>query len=301
VVPSRRTAPRSRRIQTAAAEAIITAAKGVGVHDLIVNIPTGYETPIGDHGMALSAGQRQRVALARALYGNPFLVVLDEPNSNLDAEGEEALTKVILGVRARGGIVLVASRPSALAAVDHVLVMAGAATTRSGPRTKSYRRSSGASRPPPYDIARVTPGGDDMMRCDAPWRSRIWSLRRSNATYAHESTVVAEAEQVKAERASQAVRLEHIVEARAEMPADRNGLLAHGADRLARMSELVFKFCRIALIEVAETPQPLMPQDSLDRNWRRIGGLPSAHPSDIKAFQTPNGKDQLPSTLWDYA
>ena len=123
--------------QTAAGEAIIAAAKAVGVHDLIVNIPTGYETPIGDHGMALSAGQRQRVALARALYGNPFLVALDEPNSNLDAEGEEALTKVILGVRARGGIVLVASRPSALAAVDHVLVMAGAATTRSGPRTKS--------------------------------------------------------------------------------------------------------------------------------------------------------------------
>jgi ATP-binding cassette subfamily C protein PrsD len=120
--------------QTAAGEAIVAAAKAVGVHDLIVNIPTGYET-IGDHGMALSAGQRQRVALARALYGDPFLVVLDEPNSNLDAEGEGALTKAILGVRARGGIVVVvAHRPSALAAVDHVLAMASGRQHAFGPK-----------------------------------------------------------------------------------------------------------------------------------------------------------------------
>ena len=110
----------------ASSESIIAAAQAAGVHDLIVNIPTGYETQIGEQGTALSAGQRQRVALARALYGDPFLVVLDEPNSNLDAEGEEALTKAILGVRARGGIVVVvAHRQSALAAVDYVLAMTG--------------------------------------------------------------------------------------------------------------------------------------------------------------------------------
>ena len=97
------------------------AAKAAGVHDLVLSMPHGYNTPIGEGGASLSAGQRQRIALARALFRDPFLVVLDEPNSNLDAEGEEALTRAILGVRARGGIVIVvAHRSSALAAVDHL-------------------------------------------------------------------------------------------------------------------------------------------------------------------------------------
>ncbi|RUV60126.1 ATP-binding cassette domain-containing protein, partial [Mesorhizobium sp. M5C.F.Ca.IN.020.29.1.1] len=85
----------------------------------------------------LSAGQRQRVALARALYGDPFLVILDEPNSNLDAEGEAALTEAIQSVRARGGVaIVVAHRPSALASLDQVLVMANGRIQAFGPKNE---------------------------------------------------------------------------------------------------------------------------------------------------------------------
>ncbi|MER9951312.1 type I secretion system permease/ATPase [Mesorhizobium sp. M0047] len=105
-------------------KAIVAAARAAGVHQLIISFPNGYETQIGEGGTALSAGQRQRVALARALYRNPFLVVLDEPNSNLDMEGERALAEAILAIKARRGIVvIVAHRPNILTTVDFVLMM----------------------------------------------------------------------------------------------------------------------------------------------------------------------------------
>ncbi|MER9841783.1 type I secretion system permease/ATPase [Mesorhizobium australicum] len=107
-------------------EAIVAAAKAAGTHELILRFEHGYETPIGEGGSALSAGQRQRIGLARALYRDPFLVVLDEPNANLDSEGEAAVVKAIASVRERKGIaVVVAHRPSAIRAVDLVLVMEG--------------------------------------------------------------------------------------------------------------------------------------------------------------------------------
>jgi ATP-binding cassette subfamily C protein len=122
------------------ADSIIAAAKAAGVHELVVALPEGYDTRIGEAGSALSAGQRQRVALARALYGDPFLVVLDEPNSNLDSAGEEALTAAMLSVRSRGAIIIViAHRASALAAVDHVLVLCKGRQQAFGPKDEVLR------------------------------------------------------------------------------------------------------------------------------------------------------------------
>ncbi|MGQ0671324.1 MAG: type I secretion system permease/ATPase [Hyphomicrobium sp.] len=125
----------------AKSESIVQAAKDAGVHDLIVQLPKGYDTEIGESGSGLSAGQRQRVALARAMYGRPFLVVLDEPNSNLDANGDAALTEAIRSVRSRGGIaVVIAHRPSALAGVDKVLAMANGTVQAFGPKEEVLRK-----------------------------------------------------------------------------------------------------------------------------------------------------------------
>jgi ATP-binding cassette subfamily C protein len=147
---------------------LIAAAKAAGVHDIVVRLPNGYDTRVGENGAALSGGQRQRIALARALYGEPFLVVLDEPNSNLDAPGEQALTAAILGVRARGGIVIViAHRPSAVAAVDQVLILNEGRVQALGPRerflppttvvkTETAPPPAAAAAPPPPEPARAS-------------------------------------------------------------------------------------------------------------------------------------------------
>ena len=139
--------------------ATVAAAQAAGVHDMILRLPKGYETRIGEGGAALSAGQRQRVALARALYGDPFLVVLDEPNSNLDAEGEEALTQAIRNARSRGGIVVViAHRPSALAAVDQVLAMAHGRVQALGEKEAVLGKILRAPAPAPAPLKIVTEG-----------------------------------------------------------------------------------------------------------------------------------------------
>jgi len=130
-------------------DAVIAAAQAAGVHDLIINLPDGYETVIGEQGGALSAGQAQRIALARALYRDPFLVVLDEPNSNLDAEGDEALTRAILGLRARGAVtVVVAHRPSAIAGVDYILIMGKGRQQQFGPKEEILTRVAPPSAAP---------------------------------------------------------------------------------------------------------------------------------------------------------
>ncbi|WP_454630042.1 type I secretion system permease/ATPase [Bradyrhizobium cenepequi] len=125
----------------ATSQAVLDAAQAAGAHDLILSLPDGYATKVGEGGMALSAGQRQRIGLARALYGNPFLVVLDEPTSNVDSEGEEALTEAILNVRRRGGIVaVVAHRPKALEGVDRVLVINEGKLQSFGPKEEVLKK-----------------------------------------------------------------------------------------------------------------------------------------------------------------
>jgi ATP-binding cassette subfamily C protein len=119
----------------AKSDGIIAAAKEAGVHEMIIKMRDGYNTQVGEQGKALSAGQAQRVALARALYGDPFLIVLDEPNSNLDTEGDEALTRAVRGARERGAIVVVvAHRPIGIEAVDQVLVLKDGRMQAFGPK-----------------------------------------------------------------------------------------------------------------------------------------------------------------------
>jgi ATP-binding cassette subfamily C protein len=142
----------------APSDVVIAAAKAAGVHELIVQLPGGYDLQVGEDGQQLSAGQRQRIALARALYRDPFLVVLDEPNSNLDPDGEVALARAVAGVKARGGIVLlVAHRREILSVVDLLLVMRGGTAQAFGPRDEVLAKLA----PPPQQPPRSDPVARD--------------------------------------------------------------------------------------------------------------------------------------------
>lgn len=117
------------------AQAIVLAAQRAGVHDLILRLPDGYETDIGDSGETLSGGQRQAVALARALYGDPRLVLLDEPNASLDADGERRLNAALLRLKRDGvTVVVVTHRQAVLAIADRVMMMRGGQTECFGTR-----------------------------------------------------------------------------------------------------------------------------------------------------------------------
>ena len=116
-------------------EAVVAAAERAGAHEVILGLPGGYDTPIGEGGVPISGGQRQRIALARAVFGEPPLLVLDEPNAHLDAEGEQALVAAVVGMGEQGvTVVLIAQRPGVMAQVDKILVLQAGSVTAFGPR-----------------------------------------------------------------------------------------------------------------------------------------------------------------------
>ena len=124
----------------------VKAAMAAGAHELIQRLPKGYDTELGPYGQGLSAGQAQRVALARALYGEPVLLVLDEPNSNLDQEGEAALMQAVMNAAARGAaVVIVAHRAGVLARVDRLVVMRDGAIQMDGPREEVLEKMRAAA------------------------------------------------------------------------------------------------------------------------------------------------------------
>lgn len=139
----------------------VQAAQAAGAHELILRLPNGYDTILGPFGQGLSAGQAQRVALARALYGNPVLLVLDEPNSNLDQEGEAALMQAILGAASRGAaVVVIAHRAGVLARVDRLLMMRDGMVQLEGPREEVLEKMRAATPPArgPAPAGEAAPG-----------------------------------------------------------------------------------------------------------------------------------------------
>lgn len=140
------------------AEKVVEAAKMTGVHDMILRLPHGYETVIGAHGGVLSGGQRQRIGLARALYGDPKLVILDEPNSNLDDVGERALGEALIKLKQKGTtLFIITHRVSALTFVDNLLVLSEGQIVMSGARDQVLAQLKAQQSGGPQQVANPAP------------------------------------------------------------------------------------------------------------------------------------------------
>jgi PrtD family type I secretion system ABC transporter len=138
---------------------VVAASKMAGVNEMILRLPDGYETQIGEQGANLSGGQRQRIGLARAVYKHPVLLVLDEPNSNLDADGEQALNEAIAAMKQVGStVVLVAHRPSLMTHMDRILVLNAGTTQMAGPRDQVLTELRRLKHPPDKPAVRVVNG-----------------------------------------------------------------------------------------------------------------------------------------------
>jgi PrtD family type I secretion system ABC transporter len=148
------------RLSEASSAAIIDAAKRAYAHEMILALPNGYDTVIGDAGVALSGGQRQRIALARALFGNPRFIVLDEPNANLDTEGERALLSAMREITHAGvTLIIISHRPSLLAHVDKLLVLNTGRVEAFGPRNQIMQKITPVNTLPKALMPHLVAGG----------------------------------------------------------------------------------------------------------------------------------------------
>jgi ABC-type protease/lipase transport system fused ATPase/permease subunit len=149
------------RFQGDAGDDVIEAARRAHAYDMILKLPQGFDTRLGEGGIRLSAGQAQRVGLARAIFRRPKIVVLDEPNANLDAEGEQALVQTLAEMKQEEStIVLITHKPSLVGNLDYLLVLRDGRMELSGPREEVLARLSGAAQPPqrPLGLADGTSG-----------------------------------------------------------------------------------------------------------------------------------------------